>query len=136
MHKTHLKSLLLRFCLLEIIVRPCISLMAKFKCVTFLASKLEHFENDKFLLRHLVYRYLKNIPLNALFYFSIWEIKKRANNFAREVYISISTRVTVRVTELKETHSKNTIFIFFSWFSVKFFFTGNLGLRISSLIKN
>ena len=40
------KALFLRFCLSEIIVRPFISLMAKFEVYNLLASKLEHFEND------------------------------------------------------------------------------------------
>ena len=40
------KALFSRLCLLEITVRPFISLMAKsLKFITFLASKLEHFEN-------------------------------------------------------------------------------------------
>ena len=34
-----------RFCLLEIIVRPFISLMVKFEVYNLLASELEHFEN-------------------------------------------------------------------------------------------
>ena len=48
---------ILKFCSLEIIVRPSISLVTK--CITFLASKLEYFENDVFLPEHLLYPYLK-----------------------------------------------------------------------------
>ena len=46
MHRTHLKSFIFEFFLLEIIVRPFTSLMAKSKVFNVLASKLEHFKND------------------------------------------------------------------------------------------
>ena len=45
-HETHRKALFSKICLLEIIVRPLISLMTNFKCLTCLASELEHVEND------------------------------------------------------------------------------------------
>ena len=44
MHKTHLKALFSKFCLLEIIVRPFFSWVLSLKCVTLLAFKLEHFK--------------------------------------------------------------------------------------------
>ena len=46
MYYTHLKALLSKLCLLEILVPPYTSLIIKFEVCNFLTSKLEHFEND------------------------------------------------------------------------------------------
>ena len=54
-------SLNFSLCLLKIIVRPFISSMAKSEVYYFLASKLDHFEND--IQRHLAYRYLKHFVI-------------------------------------------------------------------------
>ena len=55
MHKTNLKALFSKFCLLEIIVRPFISLTPKFEEHNFLASKLEHFENEIHFCHNIQY---------------------------------------------------------------------------------